>query len=70
MQKLEEMVHTGGLQRFSVIAGECQYNRKWGLAACCSKTDTEARLVERKVCTILDAGNWGGERAETCPKAD
>ena len=30
-----------------------------GLAACRSKAIKEARLVERKVYFILDAGNWG-----------
>ena len=52
-------------------------NRKWGPAACCFKANKKARLVERKVCFILDAGNWlcwGGEgpgwRADSCPKAD
>ena len=41
-------------------------NRKWGPAACCFKANKKARLVERKVCFILDAGNWlcwGGGRA-------
>ena len=27
------------------------------LAACCSKANKQARLVERKVCFISDAGN-------------
>ena len=53
------MVYAEALQEFGVIAGEWQYNWKWGLAACCSKTNKEAKLVERKVCFILDAGNWG-----------
>ena len=53
------MVYTGGLQGFWCHCwGVKQYNWKWGLAACCSKTDKEARLVERKVCFILGAGNW------------
>ena len=30
-----------------------------GQAACRSKAHKEARLVERKVCFISDAGNWG-----------
>ena len=33
--------------------------RKWGPAARCSKANKEARLVERKVCFILEAGSWG-----------
>ena len=40
-------------------------NRKWGPAARGSKANKEARLVERKVCFISDAGNgggWGGGR--------
>ena len=32
----------------------------WGLAACCSKANKQARLVERKVCFISDARNCGG----------
>ena len=44
--------------------------QKWGPAHR-SKANKEARLVERKVCFNLEAGNWGGEvRAEFCPKAD
>ena len=43
----------------------------WGLAACFSKANKQARLVERKVCLILDAGNWEWERvADICPKAN
>ena len=38
----------------------CQCNRKWGLPAHRSKANKEARLVERKVCFILDVGNWVG----------
>ena len=34
-------------------------NRKWGEAACRSKANKEDRLVERKVCFILDASNCG-----------
>ena len=34
-------------------------NQKWGLAAHFSKADKEARLVEGKVCFILDASNRG-----------
>ena len=34
---------------------------KWGPGACHSKANTrEARLVEKKVCFILEAGNRGG----------
>ena len=44
--------------------------RKRGLAACCSKANKEAKLVERKVCFILEASNqvgweWG---ADFCPR--
>ena len=35
-------------------------NWKWDLAVHCSKVIKEARLVERKLCFILDASNWGG----------
>ena len=35
-------------------------NWKWSLAALHSKSIKEARLVERKVCLISDAGNWVG----------
>ena len=31
-----------------------------GLAACLSKTNKQARLVERRVCLISDASNWRG----------
>ena len=31
----------------------------WGLATHCSKANKQTRLVERKVCFISDAGNWG-----------
>ena len=41
-----------------------------GLAAHRSKANKEARLVERKVCFILDPGNWGWGRADVCPKAN
>ena len=36
-------------------------NHKWGPTACCSKASKEARLIERKVCLMFDAGNleWG-----------
>ena len=36
-----------------------QCNQKWGLAAHNSKAIEEARLVERKVCFILDASHRG-----------
>ena len=37
-------------------------------AACCSKASTkEARLMERKVCFILDAGNQGRGQEEQTP---
>ena len=42
----------------------------WGLAACHPKANKEARLVERKVCSISDASNWYGGRMNICPKAD
>ena len=35
----------------------------WGPAACCSKANKQARLVERKVCFISGAGSWGVGRA-------
>ena len=35
-------------------------NWKWGLITHCSKANKGARLVERKACYMLDAGNWGG----------
>ena len=34
--------------------------RNWGPAAGCSKANKEARLVERKVCFVLDAGKGRG----------
>ena len=40
------------------------------LAARCSKANKQPRLVERKVCFISDAGNWGQGRVDICPKAD
>ena len=45
-------------------------NWKWGPAANCSKANKKARLVESKVCFILDACNLGWEGADFCPKAD
>ena len=38
---------------------QSNYNQKLGLAAHCSKANEEARLVERKVCFISSAGNFG-----------
>ena len=38
--------------------------------ACCSKANKVARLVQRKVCCILDASNGFGGGADSCPKAD
>ena len=35
-------------------------NWKWGLVTHCLKANKGARLVERKACYMLDAGNWGG----------
>ena len=35
-----------------------------------SKAIREARLKERKVCFISNAGTWGVGRADVCPKAD
>ena len=43
--------------------------RKWGLAAHCSKANKEARLVERKVCFILEAGNQWDRELDSCLKA-
>ena len=43
--------------------------QEWGLAAHCSKANKEARLVERKVCFILEAGNQGGRELDSCLKA-
>ena len=40
-----------------------------GLAAHCSKANKQARLMEREVCFISDAGNLAG-RADICPKAN
>ena len=48
-------LRTTGLERL-------QCNRKWGPAVRRSKANKEARLVERKVCFILDASNRRGGR--------
>ena len=42
----------------------------WDPAACCSKANKQTRLVERKVCLILDAGNWEWGWVADIPKAD
>ena len=36
----------------------------WGLATHCLKANEHVRLVERNICFISDAGNWGGGRGE------
>ena len=41
-----------------------------GLAAHCSKANKQARLVDRKVCFILDASSLGSGVLDLCPKAD
>ena len=59
------------LEFLSLESSTC--NWKSGLAARRSKANKEARLVEREVCFIWDAGNQGwesGGRAVSCPKAD
>ena len=38
----------------------CHCNQKWGLVSCYSKVNRKARLVERKVCFILDPDNCCG----------
>ena len=54
---------------FFLFVAETVY--MWDPAACCSKASKQARLVERKVCLILDAGNWEwGRVADICPTAD
>ena len=40
------------------------------LTACCSKVNKKARLVERKACFILDAGNLCMGRTDSCLKAN
>ena len=35
------------------------YYQKWSLAVCFPKANKEAKLVEKKVCFILDIGNLG-----------
>ena len=44
--------------------------RVWGPSAGCSKVNKQARLVERKVCFISDAGSWGPRVVNIYPKAD
>ena len=34
------------------------------------RVNKQAKLVERKVCFILDAGNCRGRMADICPKVD
>ena len=44
-----------------------------GPAARRSRANKQARLVQRTVCFISDAGNWGlgkGKVVDVCPKAD
>ena len=43
--------------------------QKWGLSSRCSKANKEARLVERNVCFILEAGNQQGRELDSCLKA-
>ena len=50
--------------------GVLECNQGWGPAAHCSKANKETRLVERKVCFILDAGNEGAGRMDSRPKAN
>ena len=49
---------------WSMLGEVSYYNQKWVLSACRLKVGEEARLVERKVCFILDAGTWGGGRMD------
>ena len=35
-----------------------------------AKANTQAKLVEWKVCFISDAGNWRRGRADICPKTE
>ena len=41
-----------------------------GLATRRSKTNKELRLVERKVCFILNASTWEVGGGDACPKAN
>ena len=68
MQCITKVLKSGSRQRKRRLRRR-YCNRKWGPAAHRSKANREARLVERKVCFILDASNWGGE-IDLCPKAD
>ena len=43
---------------------------KGGPSAHHSKANKEARLMERNICFILDAGVCVGGRVDSCPKAD
>ena len=47
------------------VPKNCYQN--WSLSAPCSKVNKEARLVERKVCSMLDTGNQGGEGVGQVP---
>ena len=40
------------------MPGDLGTERYVGPAACLSKANKQARLVERKVCFISDASNW------------
>ena len=51
------------------MPGNLGTERYVGPAACLSKANKQARLVERKVCFISDASNWWG-RVDTCFKGD
>ena len=42
----------------------------WGPAARRSKANKEARLVERRLCLMLDAGSLEAGRVDSRPKAD
>ena len=39
-------------------------------AACHSKANKQARLLERKIFFISDATSWGGKKADICPKVN
>ena len=48
-----------------LVAKKCNWH--WGLAARHSKVIKEAKLVERKVCSMLDTSNQGGEGVGQMP---
>ena len=52
-----------------LILGARLVTRSGALAACHSKANKGAKLVESKVCCILESGHLGG-RTDSCPKAD